>query len=485
MDRGKLVVVGGGTAGWLTALSMLKHRPQDQITVIDNDDIGILGAGEGTVPYFHSFLDYVGISFSDLAKHCGATVKMGISFENWLGDGSSYFHGFLPNEGLRPSLEELDQWLKNGGNTDSVNFCRDLARASRVPFSYSLTAAEYSRDPMQYLTAHTAWSLHFDARKLASYFKSVALERGALHRQGRVQGCLRDHRGWITEIQLEGQQGQAADYVFDCTGFARRILKQELAVAWRSYSAVLGLDRALGFMVPHGGQYLPQTLSRAMDSGWLWQIPVQDRWGMGYVYSSEHCSADQALAEAEAYMAQRLEAREFKFSAGVLEETVRFNCLAVGLSQGFVEPLEATSIWVSLLTINDFIANRLLYTEDTGAQRRFNQRYQQRQEQILEFLRLHYVTPRRDTEFWQSVARDWQWTADLQDQIGELQRWSAAYLRSDGIFHNLSWLQVMSGLGLVGGQVAQGLALNQTLREQARSQCLTVSEFQSLIAKDR
>ena len=187
----RLVVVGGGTAGWLTALSMLKHRPQDQITVIESEDIGILGAGEGTVPYIHSFLNYVGISFSDLARHCGATVKMGISFENWLGDGTSYFHGFLPNEGLRPSLEELDQWLKNGGNTDSVNFCRDLAQDSRVPFSYSLTAAEYCRDPMQYLTAHSTWSLHFDARQLAQYFKAVAVSRGVKLVEGRVESFLR------------------------------------------------------------------------------------------------------------------------------------------------------------------------------------------------------------------------------------------------------------------------------------------------------
>ncbi len=477
-QRERLVVVGGGTAGWIAALSMLKHRPHSEVTVIESEDIGILGAGEGTTPFIHSFLNYVGISFADLVKNCGATVKLGIRFEDWLGDGTDYFHGFLPDENLRLSMRELDQWLKTGGSSDSVNFCDYLSKQHKSCFSFHTNSPENVRDPMETLIPHSTWSMHFDARLLADYFRRRAVERGCLRREGRVVEIVQAESGRIKELVLADHTRIDTDFVFDCTGFRRLIMGQTLQTPWISYRRYLGLDRALGFPLEITEPARPETRARAMPNGWLWQIPLQHRWGTGYVFSTAHTTDSQAVLDCEAVLGRKIpEVRAFDFEAGVLESVLKENCLALGLSQGFVEPLEATSIWITLSTMDDFIDSQILDHNTSVAQQRFNRRYRQRQEQVLEFLRLHYITPRRDTAFWQSVAYDWQLTPELDNTIELLKEWLPSRIRDYDLFPHNSWVQVMAGLGLLGkGSVRRPGPLDQRFQRTAR-QCLTIPEL--------
>jgi tryptophan halogenase len=450
-NRKELVIVGGGTAGWLTALAMLKSEPNNNITLIESEDIGILGAGEGTTPFFFDFLKFIDLTYSELVANCKATVKMGINFENWLGDKTSYFHGFSSDNNLMLNSDDFISLLNDGISYDSVNFGRDISFAQKTCFTFS-DVKNTTNEPMRSFNQHSICSTHFDARLLASYLKKVALKRGCKYIEGKVSNIEQDEKGNIISLSLGSEKNIKCDFVFDCTGFARLILGKKLGAKWKSYSQYLGLDTAIPFFQPHDGNFEAMTTARAMDNGWVWRIPVEDRWGCGYVFSGNHITPDKALEEVRKIYGKDVESpREFKFSAGIFEETVKNNCLAIGLSQGFVEPLEATSIWIALMTIDDFVKNKIMFS-DENAYARFNERYNDRQFQVLEFLRLHYITPRRDTKFWNTVANEWYVPDELIHNINELVRWPFAHVRYYGhaIFNNLSWLQVLNGLQFYG-----------------------------------
>lgn len=481
----ELVVVGGGTAGWLTSLAMLKHRPLDNITVIESDDIGILGAGEGTTPYFLDFLKYIDIPFEEIIKNCKGTIKLGINFENWLGDNSSYFHSFLPIPSLLVSPNNLEAWFNNGFNYESINVIRDIALNKKSCFVYK--NPDGSLDETNIMSSFTKFSnlsLHFDARLLAKFLKEKAIERGCNYIEGKVSKIYNDNNNNITKLLLENKTKVKVDFLFDCTGFSRVFLEKHFKVKWKSYKDYLGLDRAIPFFQDHDNDVEPMTTAKAMDNGWVWRIPVNGRWGSGYVFSSNHTNADKALEEVKKiYGSDVTSPREFKFSAGILEESLKNNCLAIGLSQGFVEPLEATSIWVSLVTLMDFIDNKLLLSKDEDSISRFNKRYQDRQGQVLEFLRLHYISPRTDTEFWRTVKNEWKYPDNLNFKMKELKRSLIANIGYENLFPHLSWIQVMSGLNLFGEQKYQKNMQMDEIREAVLSQCISNKDFIKLISE--
>jgi tryptophan halogenase len=442
-----IVVVGGGTAGWMTVLLLQKKYPEKNITLIESQDIGILGAGEGTTPHFFDFLNDVAIPVSNLVKRCGATFKSAIIFDDW-GDGQQrYTHSFFN----APSVCILDpQWahiardeLAAGHGLEAVNLNAKCLAENKLPVFYGdHPTAKTSYGAYEQL-GHLG--LHFNARLLAEELKRVALARGVNHIEGKVTGFTQDADGNITCVNLEAVT-VAVDFVFDCTGFARMIIGKLYQTPWNSYADFLPMKHAIPFFIEHDNDVAPCTKAVAMKYGWMWQIPVQGRYGMGYVFDSDYISADQALEEVRQIYGESITSpTEFKFSAGCYTQTCVKNSVAVGLSQGFVEPLEATSLWVTYATIKDVLDNKLLEEKTQDAIDCVNKNFKQRTDEIADFLYVHYLTDRKDSAFWREFTQKNKPSNKLHAFIDSVAANPSA-ANASLTFGRHSWTLVLQGL---------------------------------------
>jgi len=456
-----IVVLGGGTAGWLTALITREFYLNAKITVVESDEIGILGAGEGTVPHFINILDLLGIPFSDLVKECGATVKQGIRFTNWNGDGTSYFHAFSASHGLGFKTLDLNdsafenvaiiKQVANGQPVNDINFPGIIADQYRVPFANTSCIDNRFSNPILQFQNYGTFATHFNARELAKFLRKVAESRGITRIEGRMTSATNSDSGDIKSLNLENGKTIPVDFIFDCSGFARLLVGKHYNTEWIDYNKHLPLDTALPFFIPHNNiDIKPETESIAMKYGWVWKIPVKDRYGCGYVFDSKYINEEQALAEVEEYFGIKLESpKTFKFKAGSFSNTLVKNCMAVGLAQSFVEPLEATSIWISCLNLIQFLKEDGIVNTSLRFVDSFNKSCRDRNQEVVSFLYLHYLTQRNDSEFWQEFQKN---TEPVDSTIDILNMWKNAvpveYSNSFGqsIFLTDSWMQVADGL---------------------------------------
>ena len=445
-----IVILGGGTAGWLAALLTQRAYPEHIIKLIEREEIGILGAGEGTVPDFINVIKYADISVEEVVKHCDATLKLGILFSNWNGDGGDYFHEFTRSiEYDAPRWSAYSQMLSQGTSIKDIQPAWHFAQSAKSPFSVNEGT----------VLQHNPYALHFNARKLADFFSKVAQQRGVERIQGKmVSVCSHDNHD-IRGLVLEDGTEITGDFFFDCSGFARLLIGKHFNEPWNSYREYLPLDTALPFFIPHDNTNIqPHTEAIAMSSGWIWKIPVRDRYGCGYVFDSRFINEDQALAEAQQYFGQELVSpKTFRFNAGAHQRCLINNCLALGLSQSFIEPLEATSIWATCVNLHSFLLNDLLTFRTESAVELFNQRVDDRNQIIMEFIQHHYITQRQDSDFWRGfrqnnkilpsvMQRIQHWRdygiMDRQNLVGFPPRHQSRH----DMFEVLSWLQVSAGL---------------------------------------
>lgn len=438
-------IVGGGTAGWMTAL-LINTNYDCNVTLIESEDIGILGAGEGTTPQFITFLEEVKLRLSDIVANCSATVKHGIEFANWNGDGTSYFHSFNINDDfnvLTPSnILIIAKYLEENKDYNHLNFSNLLSQNYKTGFK--LRRKEQGRHTE--LENVCSYALHFDARKLADYLKKVAIERDVVRIEGKVTQIKTDDKNYINELVLDNGKSITTDYVFDCTGFARLIIGKFFQTKWKSYANKLPLNSAIPFFLPHDNHVKPQTTAIAMKHGWMWQIPVKDRYGCGYVFDKNRVSSDEALAEAEQWFGQKLTSpRSFSFDAGSFENTVVNNCMAVGLAQSFVEPLEATSIWISLINLFEFINLDILRNDNHYLKNTFNKRCSSRNDEVAEFLHFHYLSERDDTPFWKEFKHLYPMT-EVQKELVEQVRQTVMPVSTVNVMWGPSYTMV--GLGI-------------------------------------
>jgi tryptophan halogenase len=339
----KFVIIGGGTAGWLTALTLNKLLPYSDVTVVASDDIGILGAGEGVTPHFITLMDQLEIPADGIYKEAKAIEKTGITFTNWNNDGTSYSHPF---------------W---DGKT----------------------------------------ALHFDAALLAKHLKGIALDRGVKFVEGIVKTVnSKETTGFITSFDLVGGEHIEANFVFDCSGLHRLLIGKHFGSNWIDYSDVLPCNRAAAFFINHDDNVLPVTESIAMKHGWVWKIPVQGRYGCGYVFDKQYITDEEAIAEIEEVFGKVMIARVFDFKAGCYETPWVKNCIAIGLSSGFTEPLEATSIWLQILSLWHYIAREPSFSKETAVIGWYNEYVVNMNTYMRDFIHAHYLTRRDDTEFW-------------------------------------------------------------------------------------
>jgi tryptophan halogenase len=438
-------VIGGGTAGWITALLINAHYGYN-VTVIESEDIGILGAGEGTTPQFITFLEEAKIQVSDLVKHCSATIKHGIDFINWNGDGKSYFHSFAMNNDYYVFNPEniliVAKYIQEGRDYNPLVFSGLLADKLKTGIRLKRKISDV-RSELEYLVTY---ALHFDARKLASYLRDVAISRDVNRIEGKVKTFTTDERNYINSIVLENDSKIKCDFVFDCSGFARLIIGNFYKSKWKSYTDKLPLNSAIPFFLPHDNNVKPQTSAIAMKNGWMWQIPVNGRYGCGYVFDNNRTTADKALLEAEQYFGQKLDSpRAFAFNAGGYQETVINNCMAVGLAQSFVEPLEATSIWISLINLFDFINADLIRNDNPIIKKSFNKACVYRNDQVVEFLHFHYLSERNDSDFWREFKYNHPMTEFQEEMMAQLNHSVLSPSTLDKMW-GPSWLMV--GLGI-------------------------------------
>ena len=439
----KILVMGGGTAGWLTALYLTKTFPQHHITLMESKTIGIIGAGEGSTPHLTSFLRMLDVDIEELLRETKGTIKQGISFENWNGDGEKYFHPF-------DVLNEYNEFsIDNIFSTDCYDYYLKHLIHRKMPLKdHNYSSIQSYRNVVD--TQNINHSMHFDAHLLAEYLKKIT--KVDKHIYDEIKDIKHDEHGNIISIN-----NVECDFVFDCTGFRRELIGKVYNRKWKSYKNHLPIKKAIPFFLPPDNK--PYTQAIAMKYGWAWKIPLQHRYGAGYIFDSDYITEEQAFAEAKEMFPEIEYIRTIDIDAGRFEETWTKNCIAVGLSSGFTEPLEATSIWMAteqLLTLEHFVD--VMFTNDEITKQEYNKLIANNNDLVMEFLHFHYMTKREDTPFWKEF-RDKNYLPDFQYKLEQIKKGNLRWYHvKAGVkvfkpvtthFSLMSWLHVAEGLGLI------------------------------------
>jgi tryptophan halogenase len=419
-----ITVIGGGSAGWLTALYARAVMPDKKITVIESDAIGILGAGEGTTPDLIRLFDALDIPLSRLIKETNCTVKNGIRFTNWNGGGVSdyFYHCFSTYGNLSADIYKLDTFItlgpslyvsaeSKGENFRESDVLGNASEENKVSFFVDPNKERRSEDPVDEYTNVAAFAVHFDAVLLAKFLKSLAKERGIERVEGLVETFTQDGSGDVKTIKLKSGKVIKTDFVFDCSGFAS-FFNKKFETEWQSHEEYLPTDAAVPFFIPIDKDIPSYTQAIAMKYGWMWKTPLQTRYGCGYVYDSSLITEEQAIQELEEYIGfepeyPRKDKGGFKFNAGYYKEPWKSNVVSIGLSSGFVEPLEATSMWVSSTALARILGNpEIIHSKNPKVAREFNEWFCDMNDQVVDFIYYHFLTDRADTEFWKKFTKE-------------------------------------------------------------------------------
>jgi tryptophan halogenase len=412
-----IVIVGGGSAGWITALYAKKIYQDDNVILVESDEYGILGAGEGSTPNLVGFMNFLNIPLEDLIKNCNATIKNGIKFTNWSNKKDSYFHPF---ESQSQASNDYNFYLDSYFIENDANFSHYCASLNDQNFKDYAFVEKFSNNfQVPYVKNNDAINMnnfshvaiHFDATLLAKYLRLVGESRGILRKEGIVTEIFQDSEGYINKIKTDKEDIEC-DFIFDCSGFKRIIIGKFYKSKWRSYSEYLPVKKAIPFFLNIDEDIPPYTEAIAMNYGWMWKIPLQNRYGCGYAYDSNYLSDEEAKKEIEDFLGfeptyPRKDKGSFNFEAGCFEEIWNKNCLAVGLSSGFLEPLEATSIMQSIIVLTRFMSDKQnLITKNNFVKKRFNDIYLKETKEIVNFLYLHYITNKENNNFWKNFSKN-------------------------------------------------------------------------------
>ncbi|HEU5138037.1 MAG TPA: tryptophan halogenase family protein [Steroidobacteraceae bacterium] len=408
----EILIVGGGTAGWLTAAYLAKHLGGAggvRITLIESSEIPTIGVGEGTFPTIAKTLASLGIDEAAFMRGSSAAFKQGIRFVDWArtpenGRHSHYYHPFaLPRE--PEGLDLLPYWLAGEASgasyADAVTLQERVCDAGRAP--KRVNDAEF-RGPMNY-------AYHLDAARFGKFLSGVAKASGVVHLTGTVDDVELDEQGAIRSVVTREHGKLTAGLYIDCTGFQSALLGRALGVPFRDMNDVLFVDRAVAVQVPHGDDRAaipPYTVSTAHEAGWTWDIALAERRGIGYVYSSRHTDETRAEAVLRDYVGagvRDLPVRHLRMRVGWRERHWVKNCVAVGLSGGFLEPLESTGIILIEAAAHMIASFHQPGRDFEPAARQFNALMTKRYERIVDFIKMHYfLTRRTDTAFWRDNA---------------------------------------------------------------------------------
>lgn len=411
MRRKRVLIVGGGSAGWMAAAYLnaaLNHdgRKIVDISLIESPDVPRIGVGEATIPNINHILAVIGIDQRDFMRRVDGTFKQAIKYVNWLdNDGSGYYHPFH-----RYRKEPIDRsalkWLMSDRSIPFIETVSAQPIICELGLSPQMPGRWDFGTPLKY-------AYHMNALKFADYLCELSTGRGVSHYLDHVVDVDMAENGNIAAVQTKGGKRLEADLFVDCTGFAALLIEKALGVKWVDCSQWLLCDRAVTMHVPYEHHYpgyvRPYTTATALSAGWVWEIPLQDKRSLGYVHSSAFISEDEAeheLRRFEGGHADSLNTRFVHFKVGHREQAWSRNCISIGLAGSFIEPLESTGLYLSdLATV--MLSDHFPYGDDMEPLAfRFNRIMVNRFYEILDFINLHYcLTRREDTEFWREIRK--------------------------------------------------------------------------------
>ena len=445
----KIVIVGGGTAGWMAAAACSKFLQGSEysIELVESDEIGTVGVGEATIPPLLLFNRTLGIDEVEFIRATQASFKLGIEFVDWTRLGHTYFHPFGTFGVEMHGIHFHHFWLRHlaAGGTfthDEFNSCTMAAKVGR--FARPLPTDRSPLPPIGY-------AYHFDAGLYARFLRQYAEARGAKRHEGRVVDVqLSAEDGFIKAITLSDGRTIPGDFFIDCSGFRGLLIEQTLHAGYEDWRQWLPCDRAMAVPCERLESTTPYTRSTAREAGWQWRIPLQHRTGNGYVYCSEFLSDDEAakLLLSRLDATPRADPRPLRFITGRRKEVWKKNCVALGLASGFLEPLESTSIHLIQTAIARLMSLFPGQHFDPAAIAKYNALAQVEMEEIRDFLLLHYkATERTDTPFWrhcQAIK-----LTDSLEQRWEMYRQNAhLVVAPHELFKDSSWFAVFTGQGV-------------------------------------
>ncbi len=442
----RIVIVGGGTAGWMTAAALGKvlGREYADITLVESDAIGTVGVGEATIPQIGTYNRMLGLDEDEFVRRTKGTFKLGIEFVNWGRLGHRYMHPFgkygLNMQGL--SFHAFWQRMHQLGDPHSLD-------------DYSLNAlAAYDNKFMRPIDAgrsplsEIAYAFHFDAGLYALYLREQAESHGVVRREGRITQVHQDGvSGFVTAVELEDGSEVCGELFIDCSGFRGLLIAQTLGIDFVDWSHWLPCNRAVVAPCESVDAMTPYTRSTAHGAGWQWRIPLQHRIGNGHVYSADHMSEDEATA----ILLDNLdgeplsEPRGLRFTTGHRQRYWEKNVVAIGLSSGFMEPLESTSIWMIQTGISRLLSNFPDRSFAAVDRERYNRVLIEETEYIRDFLILHYhATERDDTPFW-AYCRNMDIPPRLQEKLDVYNHTGRTFREGEELFNDTSWFAVLTG----------------------------------------
>jgi len=445
----KIVILGGGTAGWMTAATLAKVLGKNycDIRLIESYDIGTVSVGEATIPQISLFNKILGIDEDDFMRKTQSTFKLGIEFKDWKQIGHSYMHPFGSYGTDMDAIQFHHYWLKmfkQGKAPDIEEYSLSAVAAKQGRFT---RPENRGNSPLSQIS----YAFHFDATLYAKYLREYSTERGVTRTEGKVVDVmLKSSNGFIDSLIMADGERIEGDLFIDCSGFKGILIEGALKTGFEDWSHWLPCDRAVAMPCKAKNEVYPYTRSTAQSAGWTWRIPLQNRIGNGYVYPSKFVTDEQAAAVlAEQMESEPLAKPHFlRWTTGVRKKGWNKNCIAIGLSAGFVEPLESTGLHL----IQSSIAKLLGLFPNKGFNQADIDTYNDQQsielERIRDFIILHYkVTEREDSEFWR-FCKNMDIPDYLQKKIDLYKANGRIYRQDTELFNETSWLAVMHGQGI-------------------------------------
>ncbi|WP_075188329.1 tryptophan halogenase family protein [Teredinibacter haidensis] len=452
----KMVIVGGGTAGWMSAAILahsLKSQPVD-VVLLESALISTVGVGEGSTPALKTLFDQLGITEQEWMPRCNATYKCGITFEGWSTKPgfSRYYHPFASqiDSHTLPLFIANAQARLRGFDTH--------AHPNRYFLSARLADNHLAPKPHYNFPFEVHYGYHFDAALLGQFLKEKVLQMGVAHQVGTVVHINSKDNGGIASLLTDEGEKIEADFFIDCSGFNGLLIQQHLKTPFESYGNALFNDSAVAFGTKASEVLPSQTTATALMHGWAWKIPLASRTGNGYVYSSHYCSADEAELELREHLGAKeadVDVRHLKMKVGRVKQHWSKNCLAVGLSQGFIEPLEATALFLVQQTVALFVDyfGRGNFTDKH--QNDYNKRINEQFDGVRDYVVTHYKTNSRDdTEYWRDARAN---PDDISQQLRALyQCWMSGKdlaaevkrQKMDRFYPVPSWYCIFAGMGI-------------------------------------
>ncbi|MCR9078321.1 MAG: tryptophan 7-halogenase [Hyphomonadaceae bacterium] len=446
----RIVIVGGGSAGWMTAaaLSSLLDPRAVQVTLIESEAIGTVGVGEATIPDIINFNAILGIKESDFLQATNGTFKLGIEFIDWGRIGEAYFHPFGPHGVDMQGIDFHQYWMR---------FKRANPGSSIEDFSLSAIASRNAKftmpenDPRSVLS-QMRYAYHFDATGYARFLRDYAEQRGVTRIEGKVVDVAVDgESGFISSVQMDSGARVEGDLFFDCSGFRALLMGDALGVGYEDWAHWLPCDTAQAVACEVTSDLLPYTKSTAKKAGWQWRIPTRHRTGNGHIYSSSMMDDDAAITS----LLEDLDGpvigtpRKIKFRTGRRDRFWEKNCIAIGLSGGFLEPLESTSLFLIQEGISKFISLFPTKAMPDAVRDEYNRQLTKKFEQVRDFIILHYkATERDDSPFW-DYCRTMSIPESLTQKIELFREAGRVFRYEDELFSKPSWVAVLLGQNVI------------------------------------